>query len=144
MYAVIKTGGKQYRVAKDQTLKVEKLEAEAGASVAFESVLMLGNQQGITVGGPYVDGASVTAEVVEQTRGPKLIVFKKKRRKNHRRKNGHRQDLTLIRITDILTDGGKPAAARAAAEAEPAPEPEAETEAPAAAANVGDPDDPKE
>ncbi|MBF0304819.1 MAG: 50S ribosomal protein L21 [Alphaproteobacteria bacterium] len=97
MFAVIKTGGKQYKVAKDDVILVEKLPAEAGATVTLDQVLMVGEK----IGAPLVDGASVTATVVEQTRGEKLIVFKKKRRQNYRRKTGHRQDLTVLRITDI-------------------------------------------
>ncbi|MCF8507042.1 MAG: 50S ribosomal protein L21 [Caulobacter sp.] len=97
MFAVIKTGGKQYKVAKDDVFLVEKLPAEAGATVTLDQVLMVGEK----IGAPLVDGASVTATVVEQTRGEKLIVFKKKRRQNYRRKTGHRQDLTVLRITDI-------------------------------------------
>ena len=99
MYAVIKTGGKQYKVAKDQIVVVEKLAGEAGATVAFEEVLLLGGAEATTVGAPLVAGATVTAEIVEQGRGPKIIVFKKKRRKKYRRKQGHRQ-----RYTDVLVD----------------------------------------
>ncbi len=109
MFAVIKTGGKQYRVTADDILKVEKVEAEAGDTVTFDDVLMVGNDKDVTVGAPMVDGASVAAEVVEQGRSRKIIVFKKRRRKNSRRRNGHRQMLTTVRITDILTGGAKPA-----------------------------------
>lgn len=119
MFAVIKTGGKQYKVAKDDIVVVEKLEGEAGASVALESVLMLGDEKSVTTGTPFVEGASVAAEVVEQTRGDKVIVFKKQRRQNYRRKNGHRQDLTVLKVTDILTDGKK--AAKAAPKKKAAP-----------------------
>ena len=108
MFAVIKTGGKQYKVAPNDVLQVEKLKAEPGETVALESVLMLGTEAGVEVGTPLVDGATVAAEVLEQTRGPKIVVFKKKRRKNHRRRNGHRQDLTVLRVTEILTEGKKP------------------------------------
>jgi len=97
MFAVIKTGGKQYRVVPGDVIKVERLEAEAGATVALEEVLMLGD----TIGTPLVAGATVSAEVIAQDRGPKIIIFKKKRRQNYRRKNGHRQDLTVLRITEI-------------------------------------------
>jgi large subunit ribosomal protein L21 len=100
MYAVIRTGGKQYRVAPNQVIQVEKLEAEAGSTVEFGEVLMVGGETA-TVGKPLVEGAKVTARVLEQTRGPKIIVFKKRRRKNSRRRNGHRQDLTVLRVTDI-------------------------------------------
>ncbi len=101
MFAVIKTGGKQYTVAAGDKLKVEKLEAEAGATITFDEVLVVGDEAGTTVGTPIVAGAAVAAEVVEQTRGPKLIVFKKRRRKNSRRRNGHRQWLTVVKITGI-------------------------------------------
>jgi large subunit ribosomal protein L21 len=97
MFAVIKTGGKQYRVASGDVIKVEKLEAEAGSTVTLDQVLMVDGK----IGTPLVADATVSAEVVAQDRGPKIIVFKKKRRQNYRRKNGHRQDLTVLRITDI-------------------------------------------
>jgi large subunit ribosomal protein L21 len=97
MFAVIKTGGKQYRVVSGDVIKVEKLEGEAGATIALDQVLMLGD----TIGTPLVAGATVSAEVIAQDRGPKVIIFKKKRRQNYRRKNGHRQDLTVLRITEI-------------------------------------------
>ena len=100
MYAVIKTGGKQYRVAKDAVIKVERLDGEVGASVTFPEVLMVGGDNPV-VGTPTVAGASVTATVLEQTRGEKVIIFKKRRRKNYRRRNGHRQHLTVVRIADI-------------------------------------------
>ncbi len=102
MYAVIKTGGKQYRVAKDDIIKIEKLEGAAGATLEFSEVLMVGEGSSVKVGAPTVAGAKVTAELVEQTRGPKVIAFKKRRRKNSRRKHGHRQDLTKVRITSIV------------------------------------------
>ncbi len=133
MFAVIKTGGKQYKVATDQKLTVERLPGEAGDLVAFESVLMVGDESSSQVGSPFVAGATVAAEILEQSRGPKIIVFKKRRRKNSQRKNGHRQDLTTLRITEILTDGKKPTAKKAAKPAKKAPEPEAEPEAPAEA-----------
>jgi large subunit ribosomal protein L21 len=113
MYAVIKSGGKQYRVAPDQVLTVEKLDGEAGDIVAFEEVLMVGNGAAAQLGAPLVAGATVAAEVLEQGRGPKIIVFKKKRRKNQRSRNGHRQEHTVLRITEILTDGKKPSKAAA-------------------------------
>jgi large subunit ribosomal protein L21 len=102
MYAVIKTGGKQYRVAKDDIITIEKLEGDAGASVEFGEVLMVGEGASVKVGAPTVSGAKVTGELVAQTRGPKVIAFKKRRRKNSRRKRGHRQDLTKVRITSIV------------------------------------------
>jgi large subunit ribosomal protein L21 len=101
MYAVIKTGGKQYRVSKDDVVTIEKLEGDAGKTIEFTEVLMVGEGASVKVGKPVVSGAKVTAELVEQTRGPKLIAFKKRRRKNSRRKKGHRQDLTTVRITGI-------------------------------------------
>ena len=101
MFAVIRTGGKQYKVANGDVIKVEKLAGEAGASINFDEVLMVSDEGSTTVGTPLVAGAAVTAEVIAQDRGPKIIVFKKKRRQNYRRKNGHRQDLTVLRITDI-------------------------------------------
>lgn len=102
MYAVIKTGGKQYRVADNDTLKVEKVVGEAGATVEFTEVLMLGGEGEPKVGTPMIAGAKVTAEVVEQGRAKKVIAFKKRRRKNSRRKRGHRQELTTVRITEIV------------------------------------------
>jgi large subunit ribosomal protein L21 len=102
MYAVIKTGGKQYRVAANDTLKLEKLDGEAGSTIEFNEVLMIAGNGEPKVGNPTIAGAKVTAELVEQTRGPKLIAFKKRRRKNSRRKKGHRQDLTTVRIKDIV------------------------------------------
>ena len=101
MYAVIKTGGKQYKVAKDQIVTVEKLAGAAGDSVAFDQVLMVGEADQATLGAPFVAGASVMAEVLEQGRADKIVVFKKKRRKNYRRKRGHRQLQTVLRIRDI-------------------------------------------
>jgi len=101
MFAVIKTGGKQYTVAAGDRLKVEKLEAEAGSTITFDEVLVVGGEAGTVVGTPTVAGATVAAEVVEQTRGAKIIVFKKRRRKNSRRRNGHRQWLTVVKITGI-------------------------------------------
>ena len=97
MFAVIQTGGKQYKVAKDDVIRVEKLAGESGADVVLDQVLMVGDK----IGAPLVAGAKVTAKVVAQARGEKVIVFKKRRRQNSRRKNGHRQDITILRITDI-------------------------------------------
>ncbi len=101
MYAVIKTGGKQYRVAKDDVLEIERIAGEAGTKIEFSEVLMVGIGASVKVGTPTVSGAKVTGELVEQSRGPKLIAFKKRRRKNSRRKKGHRQDLSTVRITSI-------------------------------------------
>ena len=98
MIAVIRTGGKQYKVAADDTLTIERLEGEAGSKIEFTDVLMVGN----TVGIPTVAGAKVLASIVKQARGPHLIVFKKRRRQNSRRKNGHRQDLTIVKIEQIV------------------------------------------
>ena len=123
MFAVIKTGGKQYKVAKDDVITIERLPGEAGGSVSFEEVLMLGGDD-TKVGAPLVDGASVSGEIVEQTRGEKIIVFKKQRRQNYRRKKGHRQELTVVKITDILAAGKKPAEEAVEAESA-APEVEA-------------------
>jgi large subunit ribosomal protein L21 len=102
-FAVIRTGGKQYRVTPNSVLKVEKLEAEAGAMITFHDVLAVGSEGGLTLGAPTVPGASVSATVLEQARGDKIIIFKKKRRQNYRRKRGHRQHLTVLRIGDIAT-----------------------------------------
>ena len=107
MFAVIKTGGKQYRVAAEDKLKVEKVAGEPGEIIQFGEVLVVGGDN-VTLGSPTVSGASVAAEVLDQGRGPKVIAFKKRRRKNSRRKRGHRQEFTLVRITEILTDGQKP------------------------------------
>src|SRR5215211_3377409 len=133
MFAVIKTGGKQYRVAAKDVITIAKLDAQPGESVTFGEVLMFTNDNGTELGGPTVQGVTVAAEVVEQTRGPKVIAFKKRRRQNSKRKRGHRQDFTVVRITEILTGGARPAqaapveaaaqpsqAASAAGDAEPA------------------------
>lgn len=104
MYAVIKTGGKQYRVAAGDVIKVEKLDGEVGQSVDLDQVLMVGGEgakDGAMVGAPLIDGAKVTAEVLEQGKGDKVLIFKKKRRKNYRRTRGHRQYQTVLRISDI-------------------------------------------
>ena len=130
MFAVIKTGGKQYKVAPNDVLRVEKLAGEPGDLVELGAVLAIGGEAGTTLGAPFVEGAMVAAEVIEQGRADKIIVFKKKRRKNHRRRNGHRQHETVLRVTEILTDGKKPskaaskakAAKATPAKAEPTPE----------------------
>jgi len=126
MYAVIRTGGKQYKVAPQDVLQIEKIEGAAGEAVQFPDVLMVAGEGEASFGSPLVSGAVVSAEVVEQGRGPKLIIFKKRRRQNYRRKRGHRQDLTTVRILEILTDGRAPALAKeskapAMEEAAPAP-----------------------
>ena len=118
MFAVIRTGGKQYRVAPNDVIEVERLPGAAGDIIELGEVLMLGEGDKVTLGAPLVGGASVGASVLAQSRGDKVLVFKKKRRHNYRRKNGHRQDLTVLRITEILTDGQKPS--KTAAEAAPA------------------------
>jgi large subunit ribosomal protein L21 len=112
MYAVIRTGGKQYKVAPQDVLQIEKIEGAAGDAVNFSDVLMVAGDGDPHVGAPLVSGALVSAEVVEQARGPKIIIFKKKRRQNYRRKRGHRQDLTTVRILEILTGGASPARAQ--------------------------------
>ena len=134
MFAVIKTGGKQYRVAADDMLKVDKIKGEPGEIVQFGEVLVVGGDS-VQLGAPSVAGASVAAEVIEQSRGPKVIAFKKRRRKNSRRKRGHRQEFTLLRVTEILTDGAKPTKT-ARPKAEPKPKPAA-----AEAATAEDADD---
>ena len=118
MFAVIKTGGKQYKVAAEKTITVMALPGEAGAQVIFDQVLALFDDATNYVGAPLVAGASVVGEIVEQARGPKVIAFKKRRRKNSKRKRGHRQDLTIVRVTDILTGGAKPAEKTAVASSE--------------------------
>jgi large subunit ribosomal protein L21 len=113
MFAVIRTGGKQYKVANGDVIRVERLVAEPGSVLQLDEVLMVGDGGEISVGTPLVADATVSAEVVAQDRGPKLIVFKKKRRQNYRRKNGHRQDLTVLRITGINPAGAAAASAEA-------------------------------
>ena len=120
MYAVVITGGKQYRVAKDDKIVVDRLIGEAGDSIVLDQVMMLADGDKVSVGAPTVEGAAVGATVLRQTRGPKIMVFRRKRRKNFRRVRGHRQDLTLIQINDIAADGKlKPAAPKAEAKAAP-------------------------
>ncbi len=129
MYAVVKTGGKQYRVSKDDTILVEKLEAQEGETITLSEVIMLGDGDKITIGKPQVADAAVEAKVVSQTRGPKIIIFRRKRRKNHRRTKGHKQDLTLLKVTDILTSARAPAAKKAAPAAKKAKDKPAEKKA---------------
>jgi len=129
MFAVFKTGGKQYRVAAEDVLKVDKVKGEPGEIVEFGEVMVVGGDS-VTLGTPMVAGATVAAEVIEQGRGAKIIAFKKRRRKNSRRKIGHRQEFTLLRITEILTDGKKPskeAPRRKKSASKPAAPPQAET-----------------
>lgn len=125
MFAVIKTGGKQYRVAANDVIKVEKVAGEAGDVVEFAEVLLVGEGENATLGAPLVAGAVVTAEVVEQGRAKKVIAFKKRRRQNSKRTRGHRQELTTIRISEILTGGAKPSAKAKAAPKKAAPKAEA-------------------
>lgn len=146
MFAVIKAGGRQYRVAANDVIEIDRIEGDVGETIDFDQVLMLSGADGATVGTPLVSGASVSGEVVEHTRGAKVIAFKKRRRKNSRRTRGHRQHYTLVRITDILTDGKKAPAkkATAAPKAEPVAEAAPAAEAPLAAAFArpeGEPDD---
>ncbi len=110
MYAVIKTGGKQYRVAANDKILIEKLDGAAGDQVNFTEVLMVSNGGTVDIGAPFLSGATVVGEIEKQARGPHIIIFKKRRRKHYRRRNGHRQDLTSVTITEILTGGAKPAA----------------------------------
>lgn len=133
MFAVIKTGGKQYRVAANDLLKIEKVEGQVGDIVEIGHVLAHGEGENVTFGAPFVDGALVTAEVVEQGKNRTVIAFKKRRRQNSRRKIGHRQLLTTVRIAEILLGGAKPTK-KAAAKTEPKAEVAAKTEAKAEAA----------
>jgi large subunit ribosomal protein L21 len=131
MYAVIKTGGKQYRVAANDKILIEKLDGAAGDQVNFTEVLMVSNGGTVDIGAPFLSGATVVGEIEKQARGPHIIIFKKRRRKHYRRRNGHRQDLTSVTITEILTGGAKPAAK---AKAKPEAKVEAKPEAAVAAA----------
>ena len=124
MFAVIKTGGKQYKVAENDEIIVEKLDAEAGSQVTFEQVLVVGADGKSTIGAPLVAGASVVGEVTDQRKGDKVIIMKKRQRNTYRRKKGHRQHQTVVKITSILADGKKaPAKKKAAPKAEAAPKP---------------------
>ncbi len=135
MFAVIKTGGKQYKVAQNDVIVVEKLEADAGAEFVFDNVLMMGEGDKVEMGEPTVAGAQVVGEVVEQRKGAKVIIFKKRQRNTYRRKKGHRQQETVIKITEILAKGGKKAAAP---KADAAPKAEAPKAAAPAAADKAD------
>jgi large subunit ribosomal protein L21 len=138
MFAVFKTGGKQYRVAAEDVLKVDKVKGEPGEIVAFGEVLVVGGDS-VMLGAPTVVGATVAAEVLDQGRGGKIIAFKKRRRKNSRRKRGHRQEFTLLRITEILTDGKKPEkTAPPRPKRAPAPKPEEASDEASAAAGASD------
>jgi large subunit ribosomal protein L21 len=120
MFAVIKTGGKQYRVNQNDVLRIEKLDANVGEVIVFPEILAVGGDAGLTFGTPMVAGASVAAEVLEHDRADKVIAFKKRRRQNSKRKRGHRQHQTVVRISEILTGGAKPSkAAKPARAAKP-------------------------
>ena len=106
MYAVVKTGGKQYRVQKEDVVLVEKLNANDGDQLVLSDVLMVGDGKKVTLGTPLINDAAVMAQVIRQTRGPKITMIYKRRRKNSRRKQGHKQDLTLLKIIDIAETGG--------------------------------------
>ena len=108
MYAVLRTGGKQYRVSANDVIAVEKLPGEAGGFVEFGDILMIGDSKATTLGTPVLEGALVTATILEQGRADKVLVFKKKRRQNYRRMYGHRQDETVLRIDEVLLPGAKP------------------------------------
>ena len=136
MFAVIKTGGKQYKVAEGDEIVIEKLTADAGESVTFEDVLMLGDDKKVTIGEPIVAGASVVGTISEQRKGAKVLIMKKRQRNTYRRKKGHRQLETVVTIDSILADGKKaPAKKKAAPKKEEAPAkeaaPKAEAKAPA-------------
>lgn len=144
MFAVIKTGGKQYRVAANDLLKIEKVEGQVGDIVEIGTVLAHGEGDKVVFGAPFVEGALVTAEVVLQGKNRTVIAFKKRRRQNSRRKIGHRQLLTTVRISEILIDGAKPskkAAAKSEAKAEAKTETKAAAAAPLFKAPKGEPDD---
>ena len=119
MYAVIKTGGKQYKVAESDVVRLERLAGAAGDAVAFGEVLVVGGDEGVTLGSPLVAGAQVAGEIVKHSRSARILVFKKRRRQNSKRSRGHRQDHTVVRITEILTDGHTPKKKAAAKKAAP-------------------------
>jgi large subunit ribosomal protein L21 len=132
MFAVFRTGGKQYKVAKNDVLEIERLPGSSGAILEFNEVLMVGDAARTVVGQPLVAGASVAAALLDQVLADKVLIFKKKRRHNYRRKRGHRQPLSLIRVMEILTDGRKADHAAIAAEiekAKPRPKPQGEAKA---------------
>jgi large subunit ribosomal protein L21 len=137
MFAVIKTGGKQYRVAAADVIEIDKIAGEAGEAIAFGEVLAVGGEETV-LGAPTVAGASVKGEVVEQSRKPKVIAFKKRRRKNSRRKRGHRQEFTLVRIIEILTGGETKQPKSAKPKVEPEPEPAIDVTAGAASSSEGE------
>src|SRR5947199_4187331 len=135
MFAVIRTGGKQYTVAKDDVIAVEKLDGEPGATIELGEVLLIGDGANVSAGTPLLAGASVSATLVEHRRADKIIVFKKKRRQNYRRKNGHRQHQTVLQITGINAEGISRGPARTRARRAPRPE---QTEAPEQAQEATD------
>jgi large subunit ribosomal protein L21 len=134
MFAVIRTCGKQYKVAPTDLIEVATVAGDAGETVTFDEVLLHGDENGTVLGGPLVAGAAVAGEIVGQKRTARILVFKKRRRQNSKRSRGHRQDFTLVRITEILTDGKKPSKAKAEAPAPVAATPVAEASAEAAPA----------
>ena len=137
MYAVIRTGGKQYKVAENDVVELERLSGDAGEQVSFGEVLAVGGEDGLTLGAPLVAGAQVAGEIVEHSRSATILVFKKRRRQNSKRSRGHRQEHTVVRITEILTDGKAPskkaAPKKTKAKAEAPAEAAAEAAAPEAA-----------
>ncbi len=135
MFAVVKTGGKQFRVTADDTIKVEKLPGDAGDIITLDEVLMLGGEGNVQIGAPRIEGASVAAEILEQARDKKIVVFKKRRRQNYRRKKGHRQPLTVLKVREILTGGAKPSVTASAKPKQKDPVDPAATPARAASAN---------
>ncbi len=138
MFAVIRTGGKQYKVAQDDEIIIEKLDADAGVDVTFADVLMLGDGGKVTIGAPFVAGASVVGEVTEQRKGAKVLIYKKRQRSTYRRKKGHRQLETVVKITSILVDGKKAPARKKAAKPKAAAKPKPEAKPAASSAATGD------
>ena len=126
MYAIVEIAGQQFKVQKDQKIFVHRLDAEEGKKISFDKVLLVDNDGKVTLGAPAIEGATVSAKVEEHVKGDKVIVFRKKRRKGYKKKNGHRQSFTAITISDIKVGGAKPAAAKKAeAPKEEAPKAEA-------------------
>ena len=112
MYAIVEIAGQQFKVQKDQKIFVHRLDAEEGKKITFDKVLLVDNDGKVTLGAPAIEGATISAKVEEHVKGDKVIVFRKKRRKGYRKKNGHRQSFTAITISDIKVGGAKPAAAK--------------------------------
>lgn len=140
MYAVIETGGKQYRVSEGDVVRVERLDGDVGSEVTLEEIRLIGGDDTL-VGAPVVEGAAVRATVVEQGRGPKVIAFKKKRRKGYRRKVGHRQPFTALRVDEIVAPGGGTSKSRAKAKKAKAPENKDKTKVEAEDAATGGKDE---